>query len=687
MGLKRGVCVFVILLLTIVSFVNVFSFRVLGKGEMGVHNLDSGLSYASIQEAIVANDTLNGHTISVDAGFYRENVVVDKNVSLVAEEGFDVVVDGGGNGTVFSVVADSVNITGFVIQNSGMESDFFGVFLNRSSGCVIGNNIVMNSYYGARLYYAHDNILLNNTFSNCNYGVWLAYSERNVVLDNRAFDNERVGFHLYPSSHNVLSRNEAWNNEHGIYIYFSENNTLLENRVFNNTYGIWFSGCVNNSVCGNEAYNNTYGVRLTASGTNMFLENVFDGNDFGISLSDSSDNFVFHNNFLNNTGQSSTVDSANLFDNGVEGNYWSDYEGFDEDNDGIGDTPYVIDENNTDRYPLMGRFFGFSVILEEEEYGVYVISNCSVSVFEFSVEFQMLRFGVSGLNGTVCFCRVMFPRPVLAGPYMVVVDGAEVDAVLLPVSDISHVFLYFVFNMSSREVVVGSKPFYTLLERYDELMVAYNDLIANYTKLWDAYCSLNSSYYDLLGNYTDLQSSLDSLQTAYDLLNSTYNGLVANYTGLWDDYCSLNTSHYYLMDDYTKLQTDLDSLQAMYDMLNSTYYDLAGTYETVKAELGDVRLLMYGFLAATVVGVVVSVVSLGFGFRYYRRFREQRRIIEAYGLDPLDVARALFELDVRKRGEKIERFEEKYGVKIRPRASLEDIIESLKSRKERRKRG
>jgi len=532
-----------------------------------------------------------------------------------------------------------VNITGFVIQNTGMEADNFGVFLNRSSRCVISNNIVRDSNYAVHLYYAHNNVLLNSTFSNCSYGVWLAYSERNVLLDNRAFDNEHVGFHLYPSSHNVLSGNEAWNNEHGIYIYFSENNTLLENRVSNNTFGVWFSGSLVNTVFGNDVYDNTCGVRLAVSNDNLIAQNMFEENDFGISLRDnSSDNFVLHNMFLNNTEQVQNVESVNFFDNGVEGNYWIDYDGFDNDSDGIGDTPYVIDENNTDRYPLMGWFSGFSAVLDEEEYKVHVVSNCSVSGFEFLVEVQTLKFRVSGLNGTVGFCRVMFPRILFAVPYMVAVDGVEVDAVLLPASNISHVFLYFVFDVSSHEVVVASRPFYTLLEKYDALMSAYDDLIANYTKLWDDYRSLNTTHYDLVGNYTRLQSDLDSLQTAYNLLNSTYYGLVVD-------------------------------------------------YETVTAELGDVRLLMYGFLAATVVGIVVSLVSLGFGFRYYRRFGEQRRIVDAYGLSPLDVARALFELDVRKRDEKIAKFEEKYGVKIRPRASLEDIIESLKSRKKRGKRG
>lgn len=95
----------------------------------------------------------------------------------------------------------------------------------------------------------------------------------------------------------------------------------------------------------------------------------------GVSLENSSNNRVYHNNFINNTKQVHDVSwdfpwippSINIWDDGYPsgGNYWSDYTGVDEKSgpnqdqpgsDGIGDTPYVIDVNNRDGYPLMSPF-------------------------------------------------------------------------------------------------------------------------------------------------------------------------------------------------------------------------------------------------------------------------------------------------------------------------------------------
>ena len=47
------------------------------------------------------------------------------------------------------------------------------------------------------------------------------------------------------------------------------------------------------------------------------------------------------------------TETAHTWDDGQTGNYWSGYVGAGSDDDGIGDTPFVVDALNLDRYPLM----------------------------------------------------------------------------------------------------------------------------------------------------------------------------------------------------------------------------------------------------------------------------------------------------------------------------------------------
>jgi hypothetical protein len=76
----------------------------------------------------------------------------------------------------------------------------------------------------------------------------------------------------------------------------------------------------------------------------------------------SSGNSFFQNNFSSKkcVGCQEPImnhgSSVNIWDNGLEGNYWSRYNGTDSNHDGIGDAPYIIGENNTDHYPLMVQY-------------------------------------------------------------------------------------------------------------------------------------------------------------------------------------------------------------------------------------------------------------------------------------------------------------------------------------------
>jgi parallel beta-helix repeat protein len=124
------------------------------------------------------------------------------------------------------------------------------------------------------------------------------------------------------------------------------------NITAHNYVGIWLDSSSGNSISGNNITDNDYGVYF---------------GEYGYVSVGSFNNTIYHNNFRNNTKQvydiswdypQDIVPSINVWDDGYPsgGNYWSDYNGTDANHDGIGDTPYIIDANNTDNYPLMTQY-------------------------------------------------------------------------------------------------------------------------------------------------------------------------------------------------------------------------------------------------------------------------------------------------------------------------------------------
>jgi len=101
------------------------------------------------------------------------------------------------------------------------------------------------------------------------------------------------------------------------------------------------------------------GIWLWSSSGNIISGNNITNNGDNIVLDSSSNNAIYHNNFINNTGQVSSG-SINVWDDGYPsgGNYWSNYitkypNATETDGSGVWNTPYVIDTNNIDHYPLM----------------------------------------------------------------------------------------------------------------------------------------------------------------------------------------------------------------------------------------------------------------------------------------------------------------------------------------------
>ena len=150
--------------------------------------------------------------------------------------------------------------------------------------------------------------------------------------------------------------------------FFSNCNSISGNNITSSGYGIYLDSSSNyNSISGNNiTANSGSGIYLYYSSNYNSISgnNITANSGSGIYLYSSSNNKFFHNNFINNGVQVYSQNSANVWDDGYPsgGNYWSDYTGIDvkkgptqdePGSDGIGDTPYVIDEDNQDNYPLM----------------------------------------------------------------------------------------------------------------------------------------------------------------------------------------------------------------------------------------------------------------------------------------------------------------------------------------------
>jgi parallel beta-helix repeat protein len=159
----------------------------------------------------------------------------------------------------------------------------------------------------------------------------------------------------------------------GVYVEIGcQNVNLTANFMTGNGFGIKLNGVHNVTAARNNMSGNSYGIRLENSSSNIIDENnIMNSYSYGIYLDSSSGNFFYHNNLVKNNPAMPQVyssNSSNIWDDGYPsgGNYWSDYAGVDlfsgpyqnvTGSDGIGDTPYTIDENNTDRYPLMHPYF------------------------------------------------------------------------------------------------------------------------------------------------------------------------------------------------------------------------------------------------------------------------------------------------------------------------------------------
>jgi parallel beta-helix repeat protein len=182
------------------------------------------------------------------------------------------------------------------------------------------------------------------------------------ISGNRIAGNQH-GITLVSSSYCNITRNyfELIGLSSAVQLSYSTNNLVAGNYIDSCTEGIQLrENSENNVVSENTIINcDDVAIRLLYSDRNTISTNNISDSGVGTSIYVSNENDISNNCYLNNTIQISANEwyaqqwGYGYSNNTITLNYWSDYNGIDSNGDGIGDTPYIIDENNQDNSPLM----------------------------------------------------------------------------------------------------------------------------------------------------------------------------------------------------------------------------------------------------------------------------------------------------------------------------------------------
>jgi parallel beta-helix repeat protein len=349
--------------------------------------------FTSIQAAIDSSNP--GDTIYVYNGIYYECIYIHWTLNLIGENSSSTIIDSNYPDHEYGIAiyANYVNITGFGVTNTyyGHEWGAIGVFghnttvsktrcwgnqygmtLWSTDNRILNNNFSSNGKAGIRAYWVGGNLIDNNTCSDSWYswGMWFDESNDNIITNNTFINNNKSSILLYKSHFNYVYNNKMTKNiKQGLDIYDSRNNSVINNFISENINGVTVdkysdnNTFLNNTISKNRE--NGFWIRRSIN-NNTIANNLISENTISINVSDTAyDTLIYHNNIIANLNP--PIDESinnNSWDNGYPsgGNFWSDYNGLDFNStpsqnvpppDGIGDTPYVIDSDSQDNYPLM----------------------------------------------------------------------------------------------------------------------------------------------------------------------------------------------------------------------------------------------------------------------------------------------------------------------------------------------
>jgi nitrous oxidase accessory protein len=333
--------------------------------------------YPTIQQAVGAANI--GDTVYVLNGTYYEHLVLNKPLTLVGESNIGTIINGTSNDVVIYVSADNVTIKQFNIATTEGANNRC-VYLNRSR---------------------YSNVI-DNRFSIWGWPIVLEYSHENAIAFN-VFDG---GYH--------------W---HSIDLQNSNNNVIVGNvQQALADAALQISGGHGNFVASNEFdINFAYSVGVYRSDNTTLIKNAIFGPE-GLLVEDSNGSRIYHNYIGSNVAEDRVLVS-HCFDTSWDadypygGNFWYLLSGTDiysgpyqneTGSDGIMDSPYIIDENNVDHYPLMEPYnlsspdIGICLTLSKTIIGQGSSANMYVKLVNYGEQIETTNITIH-VNGTIFY--------------------------------------------------------------------------------------------------------------------------------------------------------------------------------------------------------------------------------------------------------------------------------------------
>jgi parallel beta-helix repeat protein len=303
--------------------------------------------YPTIQSAINASEYSD--TIFVNEGTYKENLIIEKNLTIRSANGFTstTIIPLEPSVPVIQIEHEKCQIDGFSIYGCKYE---FGPIYVKGNDCIISNN----------------RIGIDDNKKN-HRGIFLSHISGTLVIGNLCQYNDDAGIFLSSSNLNKLVNNVCIYNDYGIIVnYYSYNNLVYKNICkFSESYGFYSDGGYNSIHSNLLEYNGVHGLYLTAT-SDILFENICQFNaKIGIN-SRARLNIIFNNVSMYHSENAGSQDNTHLWNSPIKiyyaynnkqyfnflGNKYSDHYSSDLDNDGIYDEPYSIPDNNSDNYPL-----------------------------------------------------------------------------------------------------------------------------------------------------------------------------------------------------------------------------------------------------------------------------------------------------------------------------------------------